>query len=487
MADELVWDDWFKTVLRELRDQYAKLTDKDRDQITKRWGEPEHGCPVPFQSPTQLIVIWVRHPELDRHYQLVQIEHFTDRPDEEVAVYGPFPPSQYLEVTGPILEEARWLGHLHHDHAFTEAIRDRLVTAHQYVGPSLDDDRDSFHNQNGTLHMEWYASDIAFASFRDIRRTEPAQLVRDLLDHALGGRGSAAKQVSTVTRQPAPFNAIGWYSYRPFWIEEQPTLTYAQRLANQRPSSPSNKGWTMSYKGTNLLVWQHGFLAIEGDPERNLLRLSVLIASLQFLGIPFDLVDEAYAVRLAVEDDFSIVSIQEGSQQNWGSGILPPPRPSEDRVGVLKLGTLERAVKLAERLLGDRDLTEIPTLYDQAALLSERHREMTASFLFAWTVCERLIHRKISTLSLDPQRRTRLVNSRSVDPLIEILEIAAKISPAEYRDLMRWKNLRNNWIHKGRDVPGTEAPALLKYVQHAILGELGLSHADLIALAPLTR
>src|SRR6266851_1544360 len=192
MADELGWDDWFKAVLRELRDQYAKLTDKDKEQITKRWGAPEHGCPVPFDPPTQLIVIWVRHPELGRHYQLVQIEQFENRPDEEVAVYGPFPHSEYLEVTGPILEEARWLGHLHHDHAFTEALRDRLVTANQYVGPSINDEQGSFYNQNGSLHMEWYASDIAFASFCDIRRTEPAELVRQLVDRALGGPGSVA-------------------------------------------------------------------------------------------------------------------------------------------------------------------------------------------------------------------------------------------------------------------------------------------------------
>jgi hypothetical protein len=304
MADEPSWDDWFKAVLGQLRDQYAKLTDNDREQITKRWGAPEHGCPVPFEPPTQLIVIWVRHPELDRHYQLAQIEHFADRPDEEVAVYGPFPPSQYLEMTGPILEDARWLGHLHHDHAFTEALRDRLVTANQYVGPSIAGEKEGFPNLNGSLHMEWYASDIAFASFRDIRRTEPAELVQQLIDQALGGRGSAATtQAPLITHQPPPFNAIGWYSYRPFWIEEQPTLTYAQRLSNQRPFARPDKGWAIPYNRTNLMAWQHGLLAITGDPERNLFGLGVLVASLQFLGIPFDLVDTTYSVRLAVEDD----------------------------------------------------------------------------------------------------------------------------------------------------------------------------------------
>src|SRR5262249_3051438 len=157
-----------------------------------------------------LIVIWVRHRDADRHYQLVQIEHFSDRPDEEVAVYGPFAPDQYLEVTGPILEETRWVGHLHHDHAFTQALRDRLVTAYQYVGPSLKDQEGNFNTQNGQLYMEWYASDIAFASSREIRRTDPAELVEQLLDRALGRGSSAPPAVTTVARAPA-FNAVGWY------------------------------------------------------------------------------------------------------------------------------------------------------------------------------------------------------------------------------------------------------------------------------------
>ena len=138
----------------------------------------------------------------------------------------------------------------------------------------------------------------------------------------------------------------------------------------------------LQYNGTNVLAWQNGFLALEGNPDQNLLALGVLIAALEFLGIPFDLVDPTYAVRVALVDDFAIASIKEGSQQTSGYRILPPPRPTEDRAGVLKLTALERAVHLAENLLGDRELGEIVTLYDQAALLLERHRELTASFLF---------------------------------------------------------------------------------------------------------
>ena len=86
---------WYLKYIDYFRKEYAKLSSNEKQNMNNTNN---------FLNPCQIEVFWITDPD----YQLIIQSNFSDRPDKEIIINGPYKPHEFYSNVISILKEKRW-------------------------------------------------------------------------------------------------------------------------------------------------------------------------------------------------------------------------------------------------------------------------------------------------------------------------------------------------------------------------------------------
>ena len=93
---------WYQKYINCFREEYEKLSADEKKGMNNTNN---------FLDPCQIEVFWITDPD----YQLIIQSNFSDRPDKEIIVNGPYKAYEFRSQVIPILGAKRWMRKIKHN------------------------------------------------------------------------------------------------------------------------------------------------------------------------------------------------------------------------------------------------------------------------------------------------------------------------------------------------------------------------------------
>jgi len=457
-------EEWLRAFLAEWRRQYKTLPEEARSEMQTINN---------FLPPCQMLFIDFR----EYNFQHLIVTRHDERPDCKISVFGPVPLHEAVDMFGSILEDPKWDRRLTEGEeeswpgepkSFREVLEGHFLGLYHrlrsapfwkkptstFVGACMVLTEDSFI---------WYIRG-------DLTELDPAEEARKLVESARR-RPEVARppqgEPSSPTRRS--IRGYGAYFYPPVWIGEPPERSFREKAFGAY--SPAKKVFHTEYKGRVLVVNSNGYIVIGEEDKRKAIRmLNEIFAACLLSDLPFVAVRDMDVAEAGI----NAADMTLGS---WGSGDSPlrdllfqqehgllrgpfltvlPERQTMDEKEV------DRLIESAEEWTGDPEVADFLVLLLESHTCLENY-ENRQSFLMSWMIIERHIFwlwmRTLEEEQIARKRRSKLTNPTymTTDLMLEVLNIAGRLSAEQYSTLMELKNRRNDVIHKGKNISRDEA------------------------------
>lgn len=457
---------WFSNLMTYFRQEYEELSPVEKKLVSNSSN---------FLPPCQIEVIWLRQPE----YQLIIISNFTDRPDLEVLVDGPYSGEEFIGKIEEQVDSARWNKPVKNDPSstYSENVAGRVRTLMNLVQNSIFNPTPS-----GALFGMAVTADV-WGSFYsgDIAKSDYVPMA----DAAISDIRS--RYASSLQRSPLPppssknRGALGrdgflTFFYPPITLGLTPKATIAAVLRGDAfEAARFGKAFDTSFGGRDIIVNKSGLIFVAEKSREEALRVLNLIMAVGTLS-GFNL----YAVR---EHELGDGTYDKEKRELGGTSY---PLSTMRMVQGQAMGRpfitglevdpqrLQDVIRQAERLYANSKLVEELRLFIESYThLSDA--EYAQSFILSWTIIERYLYglwgRKLIDMDVDEERQIKLLNTGqwSTDYLIEVLNMTHDISETEYEDYMELKGKRNRFIHKGKSVSKEDAEKCIKTAREIVL------------------
>jgi hypothetical protein len=414
------------------------------------------------------------------------VTHFDDRPDNEVAVHGPYPFHESLKRMESILADPKWNRPIPreprvsglHFYPAPETFRDTIEGV--FLG-ILDDLRGvPFQQPSDTPHKAsrfwlpprafvWYLRGNLFVE-------DPSAAAFEIIRGAKDQAGAATKNrlPSTPTSQTVPKPGIvghGGFIFPPVWIGEVPRPTFAERASGWRFLHPSNV-FEGTYRGRVIVAERDGFVVIaEADKAEAVVFLNEIMAIAFLNGKAVFAFRELEVGSATLDPRTKLVSSKGVSEHSIRAPLLmaqfKPNFPEFPVRRPVSVAQFQDWVSVAEKISVDQDLSEslVFLLEGYTHLLNSEYLE---SFVVSWVIIEKHLYKSwerfLRESKVARDRREKMKNPIlwSLDPVIETLSLMGKLSADEYAQLMRLKKKRNDIVHEGERVSKKEAEESLE-------------------------
>lgn len=440
-------------------------------------------------------------------FQLIIYQHFKDRADLEICIYGPIPFYRAVDELERILSYEKWGQELASDECYLIEDGDRTlrrILEGTFLS-ALEDLRRYTLSVTFTesvkpviIGQKMYVTKEAFAWFvrGNICLKKPEEVLNDIVGKSIAEAPTPSPKPDTNKRVPkSDLKAYGTYFYPPIWIGEIPKRSFKEKAQRQFFPKP-REHFTTEYKGFLTIIQQDGLLAIVKES-----KMEVLDMLNEIMGVALVLGLSCYAIRepevgeinidgetLAIKGStMSLVSdrtrqVNQFGEPSYTSMMMPTTflLSKEDVIDLLnRAGKITRDVETKKSLL----------------FLLESYTHLQSSeypqcFVMGWTVVERYIasiwDAFLKDKSITGKRRQKLRQAMlwTTDDILESLNLAGAIDAQIYSNLMSLKDKRNKILHRGETATKEDAEqsfkASLALVQNSMqtLGELHIIHPE---------
>ena len=468
---------WYLKYIDYFRQEYEKLSVDEKKSI---------GNTNNFLNPCQIEVFWITDPD----YQLIVQSNFSDRPDKEIIINGPYKPYEFHSNVIPILKEKRW----------TRNVKQTLPTRFEQFDTL--GERMAFDIYRFT---EMCKNDIFTSEKRDhcellgmaIEGTWMRTCIGNIgeLDHILEINNivqkikqatKASQKTKPILQQPKSsvsdkYMGFGVHLFPPIVIGSKYTRSIDELVYNTPNHWMYNKVLDIKINNKQIIVYKDGFIFVEGKNQENALKfLNLIMAYGAFYNFPLYAVRE-HELAMANYDkqDLHINSMQ-WNPETRRAYILDPSFNSSHNIFAktnVPLETIQEILLNTEKLLTDEKLSEDMRLLNEG-LTHLTNSEFAQSFIMSWSIIERHYSDTWFTLlsqrNIDHERSSKLNNPNqwSIDYVLEVLELEDKINENSYDLLMELKRKRNKFYHNGKQMTKDDADRCLQYARKLLVDKI---------------
>ncbi len=458
---------WFTNLMTYFRREYEGLSPEEKKFFSNDSN---------YLSPCQIEVIWLRQPE----HQFVITSNFSDRPDMEVLIDGPYSGEEFIVKVEEVLNSPRWNRPVKDDRiagatSYSEILASRLnmfmnLVRSSVLGPS---------SPPGSRLGMIVASNVwTSAHSGDLTKTDYVSVANAGIPEIRSRHASFLNAPASPSSQPKETGPDGFltFFYPPITPGQRPKPTIAAILHGATfESRPFEKAFDMSFRGKDVVVKKSGLIFVAEKSREEALRvLNTIMAVGTLRGL------NLYAVR---EHELGEGNYNKEKKELGGSSyplstmrmmqgdMLGRPFLTGSEVGPQQL---QEVIREAERLYPNSKLVEELRLFIES--YTHLHdSEYAQSFILSWTIIERYFYelwgKKLIDMDIDEGRQSKLLNTVlwSADYLIEVLNMTHDISEIEYEEYMELKGKRNRFIHKGKPVSKEDAERCIKTAREIVL------------------
>jgi len=469
--------DWFGNFIKEFRRQSEKLSEKERSRISNL---------DDFFSPCQVLLLWFK----DANFQYLICTHDDNRKDLEIEVEGPIPSYGAIGRLDTILRDPKW------NRKLTEKEKKQVFPEMTVISEMLEG---LFLNiiqelRNRPLRKPPTTSfvgrkyilisrDFVWHISGNIAEIDKAKMVTKILDQAK----KEAKIKPAAPPHPKPLiNSSVTYFYPPIWVGKVSKKTFKEK-ARGAYILPT-KALDLEYKGRIMIINQDGLIVIgEENVHKATRMLNEIMATSLLLGLEANAVRELEVGNAKIDSSSLTIA-------SWGTRaytlrtqlayiFLPQQLRLEDRTNV-RSEDINKIIQQAERISQDPDISDFLTFFLQAHT-HLKNSEYSQSFIMSWVIIERqmlwLWKKFLKEEQMPKKRRDKLTNLayRTIDFVIEGLNIGGRLSKKEYEDLIVLKNKRNDIIHQGESTTLEEAEKCFQMAKSIVKQRSGLTQSNL--------
>ncbi len=429
-----------------------------------------------WRAHCQVFVFWFQDISRQIDHQVFVTTHWDDIPDLKVKVYGPFAPSEII----PKVEESL------QDPAFTrEIVSDGLylfdkMPFHKFLEGYLVQEIQHFLKNwgNPAFHGPFLGSYVISGA-----SIGPKIYLQQLIGNfckidlneefektfpAPPPKLQQKSDTQTASRLQNRVKGFGVHLYPPIWIGEAPKLTFRDKVEGVQSWNYRKVLGTMKYRGKTVLYQWDGFIAIVEEDRDQALRDFNRIMAIAFL-LGFDVT----AVRAIELGDLTVdLSHNIFHSQHF---TMATPRTEIESWTHKKLTEREIAAK---KVMTEQELLSILHLAEKPSIDEELDKDLNFmlegythyrqfQFPTAFMVCYIVIERYISRLFEESNARGNLVASvhrkrnhsetPTTDEQLRHLTSLGLLSAKQFRFLMKLKQERNAFIHRGANLTEEDA------------------------------
>jgi hypothetical protein len=463
--------DWLRLLLEAYRVGYAELTPSELAVLDRSLND--------LRPPCQLEIFWCSGP---MEFEVLIVSRDPERADGEVNVHGPWSATQFPEEVERALSEDRWLRRATPtDETAAERVADYLRGAFSMVRQFI------FLTPSNRLLMSMSIPVVGVCTLNggSSLKTDPRSVAANALatfrNREADGHFSAP--VTTIAA-PALRAYCGTHFYPLIVLQEDPLRdSLAARIIRVRPLDPPQRVVAQA-TDKSVLIYNSGLVLVEGsDPARSVRLLNIVFAAISLEGLSCDAVRQDEVHTFSVDDATLAVRGSSGQLSSLRTTLISPfaGGPMENARSFARTATVEtlwRACQLAERVKNDADLSTDLVFLVQAKTF-HRAFEYAQAFVLAWLVVEKHIGRLwlacLESKGIMSKRRDKLTKSPdswTADRKLELLNIAGHVDDSSYTQMMRFKKIRNDFVHKGTLVASADAWSLIEFVSPLVVKRL---------------
>lgn len=486
--------------IKEYRRQYDLLTESEKRFINNSSN---------YLNPTQVEVFWIKEPLI----QLVIVTHFTDLPDCEVTINGPWESYDFIPKAISVLSNS-------------EKWNKQLVIANLPIHSSFDGTYGEYlaHRLRGIIRLsqqelfepknkkEWFGrpSGIHFPQnnwtelFQGVNISELShiervnQIMNDIkaLERLENENTTASVSNTSIPKSEEDVSSIahGTYFFPPILLKEKRKPTLHETLLGIDPNNQGNKFFNhknfdpIRFGKINVLLSGDGFISVLTEKKSEAINvLNTIMGTATLMGL------DMFAVREheLVTNEYDPESLRITSY-SYRVNTLRTMQHDLDLDKIMGFDFKPRIVlkqHLLNILTNAADVFVNETNADQVRLLCNafthlQDSEYPQSFITSWSIIERWISelwnaKVLSKKGLSKDRKGKLVDSTTyltTDHKLEILNLDGIIPDEQYNHINQLKSKRNKFIHDNGQIQQDDAER--GYIFASSIVKIALSQLD---------
>lgn len=485
-------ENWFRQTITLFREEVSKLIPDEKLRISNL---------DDLSSPCQVDIFWFQNEQFKMDFQLIIYQHFQNRADLEINVYGPIPFYKAVDELDRILSDEKWSQELASDEryliedgerTFRRILEGEFLSALEDLKRYILSVTFTESVKPVTIGRKMYVTKAASAWFvwGNICLKKPEEIINDIVIKGIAKALKPIPKPDTVKKVPKPdIKAYGTYFYPPIWIGEIPKRSFKEKAQRQFPKPREH--FTAKYRGFQTIIQQDGLITIVNESKIEILdMLNEIMGVALILGLPCYAIREPEVGEVIIDSETLAIK---GSTMALGSdrtrqanqfGELSYMSMMLPTTLILSKENIIDILNRADRITKDYEIKKsLPFLLESYTHLQSS--EYPQCFVMGWTVVERYIasiwDKFLKEKAVSSKRRKKLQGLLwTTDDILESLNLASEMDNQDYSAIMSLKYKRNKIIHQGETATKDDAEQCFKValavVQHSVqsLGELHL-------------
>ncbi|MCV0366332.1 MAG: hypothetical protein K5798_03575 [Nitrosopumilus sp.] len=445
--------EWYIVFLTFLRDEYSRLSEKEKRQIILNYD-----C----RPPLQVEVFWLANP----NWQFIVTTHFEDRPDLEIVINGPYSSTVFQKKVEEAINNPKWNRPLskksqlstESPELYSEFIAGRL---HRLIESAKNmmfvDFPDSNRIMIESIRLE---NGLTEHVFGDVRRFDPKLQVKKMIkemQEQIEHHKKMQKQPIQKEKPQEYQKGFGTYFLPPIVVGDIPKPSVTDRLhgvTRGRISTWDKKEFTVTFKKTSVIIRNDGFIGVY--TSNKILAIDILntiMATSEMENLTSVAVRENDLVEIDYDKETQNITGYTYDQNiERNSSISSTDTMVSADAREVDQSKMEQIMEKASIVFEDHDFSiDIRNYVEMLSHLKDS--EYPQAFLKGWAVIEHYVLQK-----WNHETRTLSKNNSkypTVDSMLKDLKTV--LSSNHYNIFMSLKKVRNEHLHKNQSITKKQA------------------------------
>ena len=456
---------WYLNYIDGFRKEYEKLSSAERKELTTIDN---------ILEPCQIEIFWLTNPD----YQLAVFSKFSDRPDKEIIINGPYRTREFLFNVVAVLKEDRWARSLRYNprigegrldtigdivalgiHRFVDKFKEEIFETHSFA---------PYEKFTESVSNIWFFIFVGNIAELD-HNQEITKIIQNIKRKAKDLQEKKPISPSSTQLENSISKGFGVHLFPPVVIGTEYKRDIEEIVRNSSSSSMGKVVIDLMIDNHKIVVFKDGFIFLEGNKKEYALKFFNLVMA---CGTFYDFVLYAAHKHELVEASYNkrglYISSMAWDAHTMRTYLVENINSWEhlQLAHTIKPETMKNILSTAEKILKHGKLA------DDVILLNEGRThffnfEFASSFVMSWTVVERhysdLWNNLLDEINMTRSRKSKLSNSSHLifSRIIKTLSQQNKIDKQSYKTLLRLKKKRNGFHHEGRPIAKDDASQCL--------------------------
>lgn len=286
-------------------------------------------------------------------------------------------------------------------------------------------------------------------------------------------------QSHSLTKDKSLAGVIGAYYYPGVFIGDNVEISFKEKLHGPNIIEYPKYEYEFIFNGQTGFYDKYGFLVIQVEDEKSAIKiLNTIFGISLILGVESLSVRASELISSKMRPDISVLGNSLGGC-SWNSSNkrFKPMNFTGSRKTTIPLDKMKKIIKMAELVYNDEKMNDLVLfLLDSHTHLN--NLEFSQSFLFSWFIIENFIPRLFAEVISEKNKMSGQMikadkyDSWSIATKIEFLNFVGKIDAKKYEFLKNYNNKRNDFIHKGKTIIGSDSEKLYDFSFNIVKNEI---------------